>query len=156
MFAEDTLNRLGWLRKPIDIPSRNQRIFDRAAVAGLIAQTLLSFEDRGNNRPIRRLQDLPPKEADRFREIGEMAVMLLEPDREQTAVMAAADRIVQGNYGGDVMTMFHLAKKTQRTYLRQTQSAINAYRETLRIVTPDPNYEDKLCRLLDDLTREAK
>lgn len=156
MFAEDIVAKFGWRSKPQEVRPHEPRPWARTSVAQSIAQFLLSFEDASHGRRLRRLQDIERKEADHYREIGEIAVMSLELDREQTAVMAATDVFIQGNYGGDVMTIFDCAKQTQRRYLHQTQSAINAYRQTLRLVTPDPHYEDQLCRLMDDLTREAK
>lgn len=119
---------------------------DRSLVAQTIAQLLLALQRREDATAVGKL--------DRFQKAGELIVQLvLNPDLEQTAVLAAADVICQGSYGDDALTIHDSAPSQQRRYLRLAQSAVNAYRQMLVFQSHDAAGDDRLCRLLDDLTR---
>lgn len=121
-------------------------MLDRSLTAQAIASLLRDLQRREEAALI--------VNRDRFQKAGELIVQLvLDPDLEQTAVLAAADVICQGSHGDDAMTIFDCAPSQQGRYLRLAQSAINAYRQMLVFTSRDAAGDDRLCRLLDDLTR---
>jgi hypothetical protein len=134
-----------------DEPAPVRRLLDRSRLAQIIAQQLYSAYCREHDLKLLRLQDAPPKEAQPFRDAGEMVVqMALQPDLEQTAVMAMAEVICLDSAS---LTIFELSRRAQQHYLQVAQSAIDAYRATLRLRALDPRGDNRLCRLVDALAR---
>lgn len=125
------------------------RQLDRSGVAVSIAQMLLALQCREDGvRPV-RLTDLTPKESARFRQAGELIVqMILHPDLERTAVMAAADIFSRGEYEGvDQLSIVHDQSRKRAAFMFElTHAAIRAYRETLVFESEDPDLD----RVYDD------
>lgn len=136
--------------KVLDEPSPTEGQLNKSDTARVIAQHLLSYHCKREGVALRRLQDLELREAQRFSEVAELAVQMLDEDTEGVAVMAAADIVCQGSYV-DHMTIFDCSRQTQKSYLRIAQSAIHAYRQALRFVPVDRHGDQRYAGLLDSL-----
>lgn len=131
-----------------EVQDVNPALARRQQVAEAIAQLLYSLNRRETATPLLRLRDVAPEAAKPFFEIGELAVQIAsEPDLESTAVMAAADVICSDSTMD--LTIFEHPRRVQMHYLHLAQSAVNAYRQTLRFVPVDQHGNDAYCRLLD-------
>lgn len=133
-------------------PASVHRQLDRSGVAQSIAQMLLALYCREEEvRPI-RLSDMMPKESEKFRQAGELIVqMILHPDLERTAVMAAADIVCRGEYEGaeEMYIVDGVSKKKAAYIFNLSTNAIRAYKNTLVFQSPDPFMDTKY----DDLVQ---
>lgn len=145
------------LDAPVDVSDAAVSVpYGRSLAAQMIAQILLSQYCREERVQLRRLNELAPKEQQRFVEAGEFITnAVLSPDRLETALLAMADVFcMDGDV--DALSIFHASPRTQKRYYSLAVSALHALQENVKEVPPDWNYRDRLCRLLDAIVPKSE